>query len=57
MLVIIFIWLLTFSKNFNPIEPKEESLSEFPALFESIGKDFSTFKQGLKANIQEIYGE
>lgn len=57
MIIVIAIWLFTFSKNFKPVEPTEESLNEFPSLFESIGKDFSVFKQGLKANIQGIYGQ
>lgn len=57
MLAVIVIWLFTFSKNFNSAELKKEESREFPSLFESIGKDFSVFKQSLRANIQEIYGE
>jgi hypothetical protein len=57
MLIVVIIWLITFSKDFSSAEPEEKQSGELPSLFESIGKDFSTFRQGLRANIKTIYGE
>lgn len=57
MVIVIIIWLLSFSKNFQPKEIKQETeKTNLPSLFESIKKDFSTFKQGMKANLKDIYG-
>lgn len=57
MIIIVFIWVFSFSRNFTSVELREKNLKEFPSLFESIGRDFSIFKQSLRAGIQEIYGE
>lgn len=56
MVIVIIIWLLSFSRNFQPKEIKQEAgKTNLPSLFESIGKDFSTFKQGIEASLKNIY--
>lgn len=56
MVIIIFIWLLSFSKSFHSEKAEEEiKTGGLPSLFESIEKDFSIFKQSLEANLKSIY--
>ena len=52
VLVIMIIWLVNFSRNAKPKEKLEQT--QLPSLFESIGKDISTLKQGLDASIKDI---
>lgn len=55
MAIIILIWLFSFSKNLGFKEAgKEVEKTGLPSLFESLGKDFSIFKQGLEANLKEV---
>ena len=56
MVIVIIIWLLSFSRNFQPKGIKQEAeKTNLPSLFESIEKDFSTFKQGLEGSLRKIY--
>ena len=59
MAAIIIIWLFSFSSKFLAKEQMEEKTEkdDLPSLFKSIEKDFSLFKQGLKASLENIYGE
>lgn len=58
MIVIIVIWLASFSKSFQINETKEETeVTNLPSLFKSIEKDFSLFKQKLEASIGNIKSE
>ena len=52
VLIIAIIWLFNFSKNAEPKEGLEQT--QLPSLFESIGKDISTLKQGLDVSIKDI---
>lgn len=55
MAIVILIWLSSFSRSLNPKEIKKETeKTSLPSLFESLRKDFSIFKQNLKANIKDI---
>jgi len=55
MVIIIIIWLFSFSRNLTFQEPtKEVENSNLPSLFESIGKDFSIFKQKLEAGLKDL---
>jgi len=55
MVIIIIIWLFSFSRNFQPREAEKEiEASNLPSLFKSIEKDFSIFKQKLEASLKEI---
>ena len=55
MVFIVIVWLTSFSRNFEAKKIEKESITTgFPSLFESIEKDFSTFKEGLKANVKFI---
>ena len=51
MVIVVVIWLLTFSQPSTKEEVKE---SELPSLFESLRKDFSDFKETLNEGIKEI---
>ena len=58
MIIIIVIWLASFSKSFQVNETKEETeVTNLPSLFRSIEKDFSLFKQKLEASIGNIKSE
>jgi len=52
MIIIIAIWLFSFSKNIKPSEIKKQT--EIPSLFESIGKDFSVLKDKISASLKNI---
>jgi flagellar basal body-associated protein FliL len=57
MMMVIVIWLFSFSRDhhFNKAG-KDIEAANLPSLFDSIGKDFSTFKQELEAGLKNIYG-
>jgi cytoskeletal protein RodZ len=59
MVIILAIWLISFSQNFQSEEAEEDiKTTDLPSLFESIEKDFSIFRQQLQGsikNIEEIY--
>lgn len=58
MIIVILIWLFSFSRNLGSKEvEKENELQELPSLFESIEKDFSIFKQGLEASLKSLNKE
>lgn len=55
MIIIVMIWLFSFSRDIGGKEIGtgiEET--NLPSLFESIGKDFSIFKQELEASFKSI---
>ncbi len=55
MLAIVAIWLFSFSRAIHPSKnDKQDESMELPSLFESIGKDFSSFKQELEASLKDI---
>lgn len=55
MIIIVMIWLFSFSKNLGREKIGEEiKETKLPSLFESIGKDFSIFKQELEASFKSI---
>jgi len=55
MLVVVIIWLFSFSRSTHLEKAgKEIESANFPSLFESIGKDFSIFKQQLEAGLKDI---
>lgn len=54
MVIIIAIWLFSFSRTSFQKTEKEVGATNLPSLFESIGKDFSVFKQKLEASLKEI---
>lgn len=55
MVIIIAIWLFSFSKPHFQKTEKEIKVSNLPSLFESIEKDFSILKQKLEASLKNIY--
>jgi len=58
MVVIIIIWLFSFSRNIQFQKSEEEiKATNLPSLFESIEKDFSVLKQKLEGSIKEIQYE
>ena len=55
MIVIIAIWLFSFSySNYSQKTEKGIKRTELPSLFESIKRDFSSFRQGLEASLKNI---
>lgn len=55
MIIVIIIWLFSFSRNLSLKETKRGMETEdFPSLLESLGKDFSIFKQGLEAELENV---
>jgi len=55
MLVIIVVWLASFSQNSKPADTKDElEQTQLPSLFESFKQDISTFKEALDASVNEI---
>ncbi len=55
MVVVIIIWLFSFSRNLGIKETRRETgVGDFPSLLESLGKDFSIFKQGLEAELENV---
>lgn len=55
MVIIVIIWIFSFSQTFQSKKAEKEiKTTDLPALFESIKKDFSIFKQGLEANIKGL---
>jgi uncharacterized membrane protein YvbJ len=55
MIVIIAIWLFSFSRNLRSKKTGTEiETTNLPSLFESLKKDFSSFKQGLEASLKNI---
>jgi len=55
MLIIIAIWLFSFSRAMQSSKSDKQGENiELPSLFESIGKDFSSFKQQLEASLKNI---
>ena len=58
MVVIIIIWLFSFSRNIQFQKSEEEiKATNLPSLFESIEKDFSVLKQKLEGSIKDIQYE
>ncbi|MFA5300050.1 MAG: hypothetical protein WC389_17825, partial [Lutibacter sp.] len=55
MIIVIIVWLLSFSGNTNKENAKNDlTRTELPSLFESIKQDFSTFKQKISEGFKEI---
>lgn len=55
MIVIVAIWLFSFSKTLNTTEAGDDlEKTNIPSLFESIGNDFSTFKEQLQSDISDL---
>lgn len=55
MIMIIAIWLFSFSRSLHSGKTKEEAKkTNLPSLFESMRRDFSTFKQELEASLKNI---
>jgi len=55
MLIIVFIWLFSFSRNFSSQEIETEAKdTKIPSLFESIKKDFSDLKENISASLKKI---
>ena len=52
MIIIIAIWLFSFSKNIKPSDIKKQT--EIPSLFENIKKDFSVLKENISASLKNI---
>jgi hypothetical protein len=53
MVVVIIIWLFSQSLSIEETKRKTE-VGDFPSLLESLGKDFSIFKQGLEAELENV---
>jgi Tfp pilus assembly protein PilO len=56
MAIIIIVWIFSFSHNQSQTKQSTEDM-QLPSLFESLGKDFNIFKQGLETNLQSIESE
>lgn len=55
MIIIVMIWLFSFSRSSSDKKIGEKiEQTKLPSLFESIGKDFSVFKQELQASFKNI---
>lgn len=55
MIVVVIIWLFSFSQNLSIKETRRETgVGDFPSLLESLGKDFSILKQGLEAELENV---
>ena len=57
MAIIVIIWLFSFSKNIGYNAEKNTENTKLPSIFESLGKDFNIFKQGLEASLENIGSE
>jgi len=58
MVLIIIVWLFSFSRN-QGSQKVEENIKQtnLPSLFESLGKDFSIFKDKLDASLKDLNQE
>jgi len=55
MIIIIVIWLFSFSHTFRSNKAEKEiKETNLPSLFESIKRDFSTFRQQLEAGLKNL---
>jgi hypothetical protein len=55
MIIIVIIWLSSFSRNLNNQNAKNElEKTKLPSLFESIKSDFSAVKQNISASLREV---
>ncbi len=57
MAIIVIIWLFSFSKNIGYNAEKNAENTKLPSIFESLGKDFNLFKQGLEASLENLGSE
>jgi len=57
MAIIVVAWIFSFSHS-RKINIKENTENtKIPSLFESLGRDFTIFKQGLEASLKNIKSE
>jgi len=61
MLIIVFIWLFSFSRSLEKFNQPQETTkakqteqNSMPSLFESLKRDFSAFKDIFKASVKEL---
>lgn len=54
MAIIVIVWIFSFSHRAKINIKENVENTKIPSLFESLGRDFTIFKQGLEASLKNI---